>query len=92
MSCRVCPLTYNAKSFTQRILVEGTGPDSPPKDSTVFVHYVGTLESDGTEFDSSRKRSEPFSFKLGTGSVIKAWDLGMCVRGPTHQKRHGAER
>lgn len=43
---------------------------------TIAVHYRGTLEN-GTEFDSSYKRGEPFSFTLGAGQVIKGWDEGL---------------
>lgn len=59
------------------ILTEGTGAPAEPG-SRVTVHYVGTLE-DGTQFDSSYDRGQPFSFVLGQGSVIAGWDEGIAL-------------
>lgn len=57
------------------VLEEGSG-EPPQPGNTLVVNYVGTLE-DGTEFDSSYSRNQPFEFMLGVGQVIPGWEIGM---------------
>lgn len=64
------PLKFKVEKLNQ-----GEGPICP-KGSFVVCHYHGTLE-DGTVFDSSVNRGEPFKFQVGVGKVIKAWDEGI---------------
>jgi len=56
-------------------LTEGQG-EAATAGQRVKVHYTGWL-SDGTKFDSSLDRNDPFSFPLGAGHVIRGWDEGV---------------
>ncbi len=62
-------------------LGEGRKPQAGDK---VHVHYIGKL-TDGTKFDSSRDRGQPFAFTLGRGQVIAGWDEGIALLGEGDQ-------
>jgi ketosteroid isomerase-like protein len=74
----IVPLEITTASGLKYVdLVAGTGV-SPKPGQNVTVHYTGTLR-DGTKFDSSVDRNEPFTFPIGEGRVIKGWDEGVMT-------------
>lgn len=68
-------INYQIQGMKIEILKEGNGEETKNGDN-VTVNYVGTL-TDGTKFDSSIDRGQPFAFPLGAGQVIKGWDMGV---------------
>lgn len=77
------PALPTAKGVTQttkngvkyETLKEGTGDELKPGRVALF-HYVGTLEN-GTIFDSTRQRGQPYKVAIGTGQLIKGWEEGL---------------
>ncbi|XP_058814667.1 FK506-binding protein 2 [Topomyia yanbarensis] len=81
LSCLVAVVICESKPKVDVVSVpEGCTSKSKSGDM-LTMHYTGKL-TDGTKFDSSFDRDQPFTFQLGAGQVIKGWDLGltdMCV-------------
>jgi FKBP-type peptidyl-prolyl cis-trans isomerase len=57
-------------------IIKDANGRKPTPGSQVSVHYVGSL-TNGTIFDSSRQRDQPFKFQIGKGMVIQGWDKGV---------------
>ena len=70
--------------FTQSVMADGVQINNNiegkgiqiVKHSKIQVHYTGKLQ-DGTKFDSSFDRGEPFSFQIGLRQVIEGWEIGL---------------
>jgi hypothetical protein len=73
--CMTANVTELENGLKIEDLVVGNGREVVAKDN-IKVHYVGTL-ADGTKFDSSYDRGEPFPVTIGIGGVIQGWDLGV---------------
>lgn len=74
--CPVSLATTTLSGLTYIITRHGSGGQLKAGE-TVMVHYTGLL-TNGTKFDSSLERNEPFAFQLGAGRVIKGWDEGIA--------------
>ena len=89
LSATICPAVQaieSASATSSGLIIEHTRNVTctrPTQNGDIIsVHYKGTLQSNGNEFDESYKRGAPFTFKLGAHRVIKGWDeglLGMCI-------------
>jgi FKBP-type peptidyl-prolyl cis-trans isomerase len=66
---------FMIQNMKVEILKQGTGEGAKTGDK-VIVNYVGTLQ-DGTKFDSSIDRGQPFPVTIGNGEVIKGWEIGL---------------
>ena len=73
---RASPVGTTPSGLIYVITHHGEGPQ-PKTGDTVRVHYTGVL-TNGTKFDSSLDRGQPFAFELGAGRVIKGWDEGIA--------------
>jgi peptidylprolyl isomerase len=66
----------DVKTLGKQDKIVGTGTEAVAG-KTVVVNYIGRLV-DGTKFDASCDRGQPFDFQLGAGGVIQGWDEGVA--------------
>jgi FKBP-type peptidyl-prolyl cis-trans isomerase len=76
---------YEIQGMKVEILTQGTGEGAKTGD-LVTVNYVGILQ-DGTKFDSSIDRGQPFAFTLGQNSVIQGWEQGLVGMKPGEKRK-----
>jgi FKBP-type peptidyl-prolyl cis-trans isomerase FkpA len=72
-------MTTTASGLQYQDTVPGSG-ETAQAGQRVRVHYTGWLWQDGqqgSKFDSSKDRGQPFAFHLGQGQVIGGWDEGV---------------
>lgn len=79
------PVVTTPSGLQMQDVKVGDGPQ-PQAGQQVTVHYTGWL-TDGTKFDSSRDRDEPFTFDIGQGEVIQGWDEGVASMNVGGQRR-----
>jgi peptidylprolyl isomerase len=72
------PKTIKTASGLQYVEIKVGKGARPKAGQTVTVHYTGWL-TNGTKFDSSRDRGQPFQFALGQHQVIAGWDEGLST-------------
>ena len=75
MSSTTTTTTSTESGLIYEEILVGEG-DEAAAGQRVSVHYTGWL-TDGTKFDSSKDRNDPFEFHLGQGQVIAGWDEGV---------------
>lgn len=71
--------TSKKKTMNNDLKIEDTqvgSGDEVKSGDTIVIHYKGTLEN-GTQFDSSYDRGQPFETQIGVGRLIKGWDQGI---------------
>ncbi len=66
------------KGLFKQIIREAPDGEIPMFDDRVYIHFTGKL-LDGTVFNSSREHPKKYTFNLGRGEVIKAWDIGVAT-------------
>lgn len=71
-------INFSTNSGVQIKITEKGNGIKPATGDRITVHYTGKL-TNGTKFDSSVDRSQPFTFTLGIGQVIKGWDDAFAV-------------
>ena len=69
-------MTITTQSGLQYLDITIGNGDTAQAGQPVTVHYTGWL-TDGSKFDSSKDRNDPFQFNLGASEVIRGWDEGV---------------